>query len=306
MHGCDAVYDYQGDCEPRYRATFVFDYNMLEADAFASQVGAVNLTATNVETGQTYGPWVLTNEQLRQAGYEMTLPLTPGRYEFQCWAGDGVIDESQFSIDAKTRSCAINASEDGTVMAENGLKPLFHGIVTAVLPDAEGLHTVTVPLVKNTNYLSVTLVKLWDGGQEMSAGDYDVTITSTNGEMGRDNSLLGGKRIYKPFMTTAHQVESKTDGEGIMAELVTGRIMARGDDRLEVKKAVTGESILSLPLSRFLTAVKPHYNKVYEDQEYLDRQDSHALVFFMKSPYEWQNAYIYVNSWKVVLQNTEL
>jgi len=43
-----------------------------------------------------------------------------------------------------------------------------------------------------------------------------------------------------------------------------------------------------------------------DDQEYLDRQDKYDLVFFLDQGDRWMNAYIYINSWKLVLQNIEL
>ena len=35
LSSCDKmIYQYEGDCDPHYKARFVFDYNMLYADAF--------------------------------------------------------------------------------------------------------------------------------------------------------------------------------------------------------------------------------------------------------------------------------
>ena len=52
--------------------------------------------------------------------------------------------------------------------------------------------------------------------------------------------------------------------------------------------------------------VKGHHNRAMSDQEYLDRQDEYNLVFFLDEGDRWINTTIYINSWQVVLQDTEL
>ena len=50
--------------------------------------------------------------------------------------------------------------------------------------------------------------------------------------------------------------------------------------------------------------MKGEYNRRMDDQEYLDRQDEYNMVFFLDEGDRWMDAYIYINSWKVVLQET--
>lgn len=45
------IYDEEGDCDPHYKARFVFDYNMLYADAFSREVNAVTLYLIDPATG---------------------------------------------------------------------------------------------------------------------------------------------------------------------------------------------------------------------------------------------------------------
>ena len=66
-----------------------------------------------------------------------------------------------------------------------------------------------------------------------------------------------------------------------------------------------GEKVLSIPLIDYALLVKGSYAKM-DDQEYLDRQDKYDLVFFLDEGDRWMSAYIYINSWKLVLQNTDL
>ena len=52
--------------------------------------------------------------------------------------------------------------------------------------------------------------------------------------------------------------------------------------------------------------VKGRYEGVVSDQDYLDRQDKYDVVFFLDENNEWPRTHIYINSWKIVLQNTDL
>jgi hypothetical protein len=40
-----------------------------------------------------------------------------------------------------------------------------------------------------------------------------------------------------------------------------------------------------------------------DPQEYLDRQEEYNFTFFLDERDRWIDAYIYINSWKLVLQN---
>ena len=68
----------------------------------------------------------------------------------------------------------------------------------------------------------------------------------------------------------------------------------------------TGKPVFSIPLIDYALLVKGFYNRDMDDQEYLDRQDVYDMVFFLDEGDRWLNAYIYINSWKVMLQNSEL
>jgi hypothetical protein len=42
------------------------------------------------------------------------------------------------------------------------------------------------------------------------------------------------------------------------------------------------------------------------DQEYLDRQDEYNMTFFLDEFGNWASSRIIINSWNVILQDTEL
>ena len=72
------IYQYEGDCDPHYKARFVFDYNMLYADAFPQQVHAVTLWLIDPESGAIVWHGTESGEALSADGYMMDLPVSPG------------------------------------------------------------------------------------------------------------------------------------------------------------------------------------------------------------------------------------
>lgn len=91
-----------------------------------------------------------------------------------------------------------------------------------------------------------------------------------------------------------------------IAELTVPRLVKGQETRLTVTNRETGETVFSIPLIDYALLVKGFYNRDMDDQEYLDRQDEYDMVFFLDEGDRWLDTYIYINSWKVVLQNTGL
>jgi len=66
-----------------------------------------------------------------------------------------------------------------------------------------------------------------------------------------------------------------------------------------------GERVFTVPLIDYILLVKGKYNEDMSDQEYLDRQDTYDMTFFIVNG-RWASAYIYINSWRVTLQSEHL
>lgn len=64
--------------------------------------------------------------------------------------------------------------------------------------------------------------------------------------------------------------------------------------------------MFNIPLVDYALLVKGNYNKDMTDQDYLDRQDEYSFVFFVDDSMNWLSASIFVNSWRVVLQNVDM
>ena len=74
---------------------------------------------------------------------------------------------------------------------------------------------------------------------------------------------------------------------------------------LHIRNRETGEDVFRIPIADYALLVKGYYRQDMGDQEYLDRQDEYTMTFFLDEG-EWVSSVIYINSWRVVLNNTEL
>lgn len=332
MVACDgAIYDYEGDCSITYRVKFRYDWNMKFADAFAHEVETVTLYVLN-EQGDIVWQRTESGEALAQEGYAMTVAVEPGTYDLLAWCGTA--DKGSFSIpDAADReglTCTLlrEHAADDSAFVENDLDRLFHGyLAQQTFADTEGVYTITMPLVKDTNNVRVVLQHM--SGEAIDYDDFAFAITDDNGSMDWDNTLLDDERItYRAWHVDAGQAEFEYDPDtdsvdsatsaaasraesvfsAAVAELTVPRLMMshKNDARLVITNTRTGKTVVSIRLIDALLLVKGYYNRPMSDQEYLDRQDEYSLTFFIDEGYRWANAFIYINSWKVVLKNVEL
>lgn len=317
LQSCDSlIYDGEGDCSVSYRIKFVYDRNLKFADAFASEVNAVSLYAFD---GNGTPVWSKTEsgEALTTKDYAMTADLKPGTYEMIAWChgdneglsatvGDGNAPQSPADL-----SCKLpRRHENGKAIIEDELQRLYHGRGKRIeLPDTFGIVEREIHLTKNTNSIRVMLQHL--NGKSISKDDFEFTITTANGLMAYDNSLLDDecltyrahtKRDTKAVIGEEAGGDALTEVQGVFAELTTGRIMADNDPILIVTdKTRDNKEIIKIPLAQYALMVKGKYPKPLTNQEYLDYQDEYAMTFFLDDSNDWyMGAGIYINSWFVV------
>lgn len=317
MQGCDsAIYDGEGDCSVNYRVRFRYDYNMKFADAFAHEVNTVTLYLLDKD-GRVVKRYTEQGEALAKDGYAMDVSVEPGTYSLLAWAGTA--DKGSFSVPSTTVGTELGCtllrqhSADGAAFVDADLDRLFHGYLpNQTFGETEGTYTYTVPLVKNTNNVRVVLQHL--SGEAVDKDKFTFAITDNNGSMGWDNALLPDEQItYYAWHTQSGQAGVDLQGEGAeaafsaaIAELTVPRLMKNQQTRFTVTNRETGKTVFSIPLIDYALLVKGFYNSDMDDQEFLDRQDEYSMVFFLDKGDRWLDTYIYINSWKVVLQDTEL
>lgn len=313
MTACDGIYEDEGDCSVHYHVKFRYDMNMKFADAFAHEVNSVTLYVLD-EQNNVVWQGSEQGETLAQEGYAMEVDVAPGSYSLLAWCG--LAGGNSFAVPVSSRKedliCSLKREHklDGTAYVKEDLNRLYHGYLEKqTFSSEEGTHTFVVPLVKNTNNIRVVLQHL--SGEPVDKDKFTFSITDENGVMNWDNKLLSDEPVtYYAWHTDSgtagiDDVDSRTVSSfsAAIAELTTARLVKEKAPRLKVTND-KGETVFSIPLIDCALLVKGEYNRRMDDQEYLDRQDEYNMVFFLDEGDRWMDAYIYINSWKVVLQET--
>ncbi len=329
----DLIYDDPEDC-PEYRVKFRYDWNMKYADAFAHEVKAVTLYVLDPQ-GSIVWSASESGEALAAGDYSMAVKVPAGKYDLLAWCdadekGTFSFGKGKLKTDL---TCSLNrkSAADAPAYVDTDLDRLYYGYLSSADFSAKkGKVTVTLSLKKNTNSFRVVLQHL--SGSPVDCDKFDFSISADNALMDWDNSLLPGGgveyrawSVYSGSVSLAARssfiepVEMKSETAAIsaatrsqeelnvaIAELSTGRLVKGRSPRLNIRLKDSGETVLSVPLIDYALLVKGRYNAALDDQEYLDRQDEYDMVFFLDEADRWMDSFIYINSWKVVLQHTEL
>ena len=235
-------------------------------------------------------------------------------------AWGGLMNEESFDLlaDAKVGETTLQEvqvkmhrkyNENGEAIVDEDLLPLYHGSMPIVVSDEEGTYRHTMSLTKNTNAVRILLHEM--SGQQMDADQYIFEIKDNNGLYDWDNTLLNDEEItYSAWYQetgSADLEESRaiTSISVALAELTVGRMRADKSPILSIKNRQTGEEVVRIPLAEYALLVKGKYREQMSNQEYLDRQDEYSLTFFLDEGV-WLDTYILINSWRVVLNDTEL
>lgn len=323
---CESFYFEEGDCDPHYYVKYVYDMNMEWADAFSSQVNSVELYVFDPSTGDKVGQYYENDiSKLSTPGYRMPIDLKPGTYEFVAWCGLSNNQDNLFSLQPSISHkdhahCTLSRSyEDGKAYQDQQLNALFHGKIQASLPDEQGEHEVTVKLIKNTNNINLSMQHI--SGLELTSDMFTVTMSEGNGHLAHDNNLISDEDIeYRPWSVKSGQVDITGRADGttdnlnyFMAEISTSRLMANRDPRINIVDNANGNVVYSIPIVKWATTFRSEQFRdanndvrtVTDNQEYLDRQSDYNVMLYLdnKEDQGWLAASIYINSWKVVLQD---
>lgn len=312
---CERLYESEGDCNPYYYLRFVYDKTLPPSDAFSKQVESVDVYVFDAN-GTFVKHYADKGEALGEIGYRIPLDLEPGDYQFVAWCGlDGneghfAVPESIARPEDLTCKMARKYGPDGLAYSDYDLHPLFHGKVTATLPDTQGEHVVTVFLMKDINYISLSLNHM---SGALDPERFEVTMEDCNGFMAYDNSLLDDEQIeYRPWSQRGGVLDVETSdttmGEAgfLVTEFVVARMMKDHDVRISILDKETGNIVFSIPLVKWALQLRSAHYSNMDEQEYLDREDTYNLMVFLqddeKNPSNWASASIVINGWKIVEQ----
>lgn len=317
---CERIFEYEGDCSLHCQIKFKYDMNMKFADAFANSVDYVTLYVYDVNTGKLVLKQSESGAILSRHDYVMELGgLESGTYDIVAWCGDG-LQEGKFDVEKQTNAsshitdliCTMGR-EDGAKVTED-VKQLYHGMKRVTFSETYGTHVDTLSLTKNTNTVRVILQHL--SGLDVDPDEFVFEIKDENGVMAHDNTVLDDEVIsYYPWSVTAgsaginadiHDTKTQTSVSVALAEFTISRLVTENNPVLSIYNVKQGDKVLSIPLKDYALLVKGNYNKAMSDQEYLDRQDEYNLTFFLDEHGKWMTSQIIINSWHLVLQDTDL
>lgn len=243
-------------------------------------------------------------------GYCMVrLPFPEETYHLLIWGG---ISGYQYQLpnlkagQTERKSLNISLACDNKNQFNRKLNALFHSSLENITISEE-YQVITAGLVKNTNYFSCILQD--ENTLPLRQEDFAFTLESTNGVIDYTNTPVGTTpTCYLPYRQelslTSEQIPI------IHARLNTLRIMKGDDTTLSIKHTPSGKTILHLPLTQYLLLSKNYPNNIGDisDQEYLDREDSYTLMFFIQSSDTGipRIPTMKVNDWIIRLNDSEL
>lgn len=342
---CESIYDEEGDCSVTYRVAVRFTNNMLGADAFSTQVPSVNLYVFDHEDGhlerivRESAPW-----NMEGSSYTMVIDVPAGTYDLVAWGG--LSDTATFLLNAGAEPATMDeatirlkceTTPEGDFSSQ-ALTPLFHAGQMAVTCPADTFGVVTVAtldLIKDTNTIRVMLAH---NEGPIAPSDFHFAITADNGQMDAYNQTIPGHSVtytewtkdsyyitgdelaadepadgpaaapqHKDSETRADYIAQPTSA--VLAELDMARLLLnhRRDAVLTVTADGQDAPVLSVSLIELLLRFKGANHASMGDQEFLDRQDEYNFVFYINQNNGWyMNGNIYINSWHMRLQDSDL
>lgn len=338
LSSCSMIHEDLEPCPSGVDLEFVYDYNIQRADMFNDHVGSVT-----VYVFDSNGRYLTSKEESNSAAgsplasplYRMHLDLAPGTYSFIALAHQKSLDKCHSAPGAKYRRSPLSPSasnmedllvtldrEEGRVNHEGvSLDTLWHGMSRQplVVRDMEEA-SQTISLMRDTKNLTVSLHNL-DNPADISLDDFDVKITSANGLLGHDNSVLPDETLtYTPYASWATEFGSDGSRTDILERtphyaLSFNRLVhypSASDNAANALLTITnrknGKEVARINLPDCLAQGRGAFEYInYSPQEFLDREHDYKLDFFIKGD-SWQyvDLSISVLSWAKRIQKVEL
>ncbi len=315
LTACDSViYDDLDPCPQGLVLRFVYDYNMEFANAFPSQVSCLTVNFYDAQ-GRYVTTRTETSSVLADENWRMTVDLDPGQYTIIAYGGIQC-DQASFAY-TSTPSPSSTLTDLSLVLKPElltqplgqPLHHLFYGrLDIEVLESDTEYRQATVPMLKDTNNLRILLQNI--DGTPVIDTDYNYTLTAKNTHLDWQNNLLPVPTVtYMPW--ARGQAEAGTiDGTApnllAYAEFSSSRFVDGSPLTLTITRASDGQTVLSIPLIRYLLLLKSQEFAQMGSQEFLDRESRWNLIFFLDSADHWINTSIIINDWVVRINDIDL
>ncbi|WP_295937313.1 FimB/Mfa2 family fimbrial subunit [uncultured Alistipes sp.] len=301
---CDSFYEDLPEC--RLYVEFKYDYNILSADAFYSQVDKVELYVFD-QNGLFMFKQTDQGAPLASKNYRMEVPLAFGKYKFMAWAGA----RDSYEITALTPNVSkieevrLKLKRNADLTVDNELEPLWYGEIIDVDFTGKTNQTETVNLIKDTNYFRFVFQADAQSETTLALDAYEYEIIEANGYIDYLNGLLTDPVLsYRPYF------RQQASDKRIVVELNMLRLMADREPRLVVTEKATGKKVYDLNLVHLLQLTEMEmYQERYgwDAQEYFDRQDVYSIVFYFSTIWDDRiTIQINANSWTWYFQSNEV
>lgn len=310
---CNLVWQDHVECPTGVRLKFVYDRNMEFANAFHSKVHCVSVLVFDAE-----GNYITTFEEkgdtLKNEAYRMEIELEKGDYTFVAYGGLACDDRS-FNIPVMTPTRSVShigglyaEMEHDDFVSDDLKHDFFHGIHSVTVSENTYQEEV-ISLTKNTNSIRIILQQA--NGKPLSAEDFTFTITDDNSYLDEENNVVPkGNVTYMPWATGDMVVGTVEDGDTpatvAYAEFSTSRLTVGTSPKLLVGNAGTGEEVINIPLNNYLALYRSDRHSEMSMQEYLDRENEWAIVFFLDDGLRWLSTRIVVNDWVVRINHMDM
>ena len=296
---------------------FVYDYNIISANAFENQADEVMLYVFGDDgillQQFTNGSTVVTND------FKMQLKdLTAGNYYFVAWAQSSRLsaNQSYFTIPSLTIGVSSINELMYVLKRESGiqrheLNNLLVGATKAEINYSKAKTSVTINFKKVTNKIRVVILPYTPDGT-LDVADYEFSIIDKigNGRINYDYTLLPDEQItYLPYYA-ANLTPSNDEillpeeiDKAAVVEINTSRLMEANAPRLRIVEKNEGKEIVSLNLPWIFSLTEMEDHHEWSLQEYLDRQDRYTITLFFNDS-TWMSGTIIINGW--VINKTEI
>ena len=286
--------------ECRLFVKFKYDYNMLYADAFHTQVDKVELYVFDKD-----GKYLFKQSEegaaLVTGSYLMEVELPVGEYQFMAWAGahDSYDITSMTPGSSTITDMKLQLIREESFIIKHELEPLWYGEIIKVNFTGTTHQTETINLIKDTNKVRFVFQGYREDSWQVNVNDYDYEIIESNGHLAHDNSLLDDDVLsFQPYIT------EQVSPYSAAVELNTMRLMANRQTRFVVTEKATGKKVFNINLIDYLAMTKLGGNKM-ETQEYLDRESEFKIIFFFSEAESWLAVQVQIGDWIWRIQTEE-
>lgn len=300
----DVIYDKLEPCETIIQ--FNYDYNMAYTNQFGRQTEQVSLFV--FDNNGKFVTVISDKKDSFENDYGMSLNLDPGKYTFIAYSG---LDDNYAKVNlvpgtSTPEDLKVLLNRNSGNISNTELKPLLYGIIKDKEIKGSLDETITIPMMKLSNKIRIVFQDLSkESTSQIDVNNYDFEITGANGKYdGTGNSLTDDLLHYTPYY------KENIEGGGAAVEINTLRLISDKDYRLIIRNKQTGEELLNTDLINLLLQTKLHENSALSNQEYLDRQDTYAIVFAFDGKPVTKETFIsvgiWINGWIIREQGSEI